>query len=98
MNTLLVETKNATSTREKIISILAADWPLTGKEIYNKLSKENGFTATYQAVHKTIIAKCALNSLIYLQAESLSEIINQKASELCDIAHGRWNSNSLTLI
>ena len=54
MNTLLVETKNATSTREKIISILAADWPLTGKEIYNKLSKENGFTATYQAVHKTV--------------------------------------------
>lgn len=43
------------STKEGIISALSFKHPLTAKEIYSILNKEHANTASYQAVHKTIL-------------------------------------------
>ncbi len=42
------------TTKESVIRILSQEWPLTTKEIYRKISKENNKTISYQAVHKTL--------------------------------------------
>lgn len=42
------------TTKESIVRILSLEWPLTTKEIYRKISKENSKTISYQAVHKTL--------------------------------------------
>lgn len=38
--------------RDAVISILASDWPLTVKMIYNKVRKSYNLSVSYQAVHK----------------------------------------------
>lgn len=43
------------SARELIVSLLSREWPLSIKEIYNRLRREHGFSASYQAVHKAVL-------------------------------------------
>lgn len=40
------------NTRNKIIEILSNEWPLTAKQIYNRLKRSYGVNISYQAVHK----------------------------------------------
>ena len=43
------------STKDTIITILSREWPLSAKELYNRVKRENRVTSvSYQAVHKTI--------------------------------------------
>lgn len=42
------------SVKNAIISILANEWPLSAKEIHNRLQKNHGLTISYQAVHKAL--------------------------------------------
>lgn len=42
------------TTKESVIRILSQEWPLTTKEIYRKISKENNKAISYQAVHKAL--------------------------------------------
>ena len=42
------------SSKDKIISILSKQWPLTSKEIFERLKREYAQETTYQAAHKTI--------------------------------------------
>ncbi|MFH1586660.1 MAG: hypothetical protein ABID38_02290 [Candidatus Diapherotrites archaeon] len=42
------------TTRDAVISILSQEWPLSAKQIYNKLQRENGFAVSYQAAHKIL--------------------------------------------
>lgn len=42
------------STKQKIISVLSAEWPLTTKQIFERLQREYSAEISYQAVHKVI--------------------------------------------
>jgi len=42
------------STKDLIIQILSEEWPLTTKQIFERLTKKSGKSSTYQAVHKTL--------------------------------------------
>lgn len=42
------------SSSDAVISVLSERWPLTVKELFTILKKEYGFSATYQALHKTL--------------------------------------------
>jgi len=46
--------KEAT-TKDFIITVLGYDWPLTAKRIHNLIKKKYGYSATYQAVYKTLM-------------------------------------------
>jgi hypothetical protein len=39
-------------TTEYIIEILSNEWPLTAKQIYNRLKRNYGLSVSYQAIHK----------------------------------------------
>ena len=55
MNNLnLPKLSAAKSTKDQIISLLSENWPLSAKEIYNRLQREQASEITYQAVHKTL--------------------------------------------
>ena len=69
----------ARSTKDAIISILSEEWPLTAKQIYNKLRRQQASGISYQAVHKT------LNTL-----QSHRIIANQGMAYLLDYA---WIKN-----
>jgi len=47
-------TKKAVGTKENIILILSEQWPLSTKEIFERVRKSSGNPITYQAVHKTL--------------------------------------------
>lgn len=42
------------SSSDAVISVLSEHWPLSTKELFAVLKKEYGFSATYQALHKTL--------------------------------------------
>ncbi|HIH32752.1 MAG TPA: hypothetical protein HA227_00720 [Candidatus Diapherotrites archaeon] len=42
------------STKEQVIYFLSVEWPLSVKQIYNKVSKESKSGISYQAVHKVV--------------------------------------------
>ena len=44
----------ARSTKDAIISILSEEWPLSAKEIYSKLFREQAVNISYQGIHKTL--------------------------------------------
>ena len=46
--------KQNKSTKDAVISVLAEKWPLTAKEIYNRVKRESGTTVSYQAIHKLL--------------------------------------------
>jgi len=43
------------STKDLIISNLIDEWPLTAKQLFNRISKQGAQKVTYQAVHKMLI-------------------------------------------
>jgi len=43
------------SSKERIVGILGEQWPLSAKEIYNKLQKNSSLTSSYQATHKMLL-------------------------------------------
>jgi hypothetical protein len=45
---------NGKSTKEKIITLLGQKWPLSAKEIYHSITREQATEITYQAIHKTL--------------------------------------------
>ena len=57
------------TTKEQIISLLSEEWPLTAKEIHDKLEKEFYTELSYQATHKM---------LTEMQENSLLSNINKK--------------------
>lgn len=65
LSLLKLSTNNA-STQEKIISILSETWPLSAKEIHNRLVREHGSELSYQAIHKTL---CELEENYILERE-----------------------------
>ncbi len=42
------------STKEIIVSILCYEWPLTIKQIHNRIVRTHGFNCSYQAVFKQV--------------------------------------------
>jgi len=42
------------STQDLIIEILSNEWPLTTKQIHNRLKRNHAKNISYQAAHKTI--------------------------------------------
>ena len=55
MNTsLLLKFNTNANSKEKIIQLLSENWPLTGKEVYNRLMHEYSHEITYQGVHKAL--------------------------------------------
>ncbi len=42
------------NTKNKIIEILSENWPLTAKQIYNRLQRNYAISVSYQAVHKQL--------------------------------------------
>ncbi len=50
----LPQVGKAATTKDYIMTILGYDWPLTAKKIHNLIKKKYGYSATYQAVYKTI--------------------------------------------
>lgn len=55
-------------TKEKIVEVLSASWPLTAKKVYNILKKDYRLSLTYQATYKAI-------------GELLSDGVIEKSSE-----------------
>ena len=43
------------SSKEKIVGILGEQWPLSAKEIYNRLQKDSSSGLSYQATHKMLL-------------------------------------------
>ncbi|MFH1391952.1 MAG: hypothetical protein ABIH20_06585 [Candidatus Diapherotrites archaeon] len=54
INPLGLGTKSKT-TKDQIMHILGNEWPLSAKEIFNKIHKEFTSDISYQAIHKTTI-------------------------------------------
>jgi len=50
-------------TKDQIIATLSEEWPLTAKEIYNRLQRKYSFTRSYQAAHKMVQLMCSENML-----------------------------------
>ena len=46
------------STKDQIVSILSHEWPLTVKEIFNRVNRESQSSVSYQAVHKVLTDLC----------------------------------------
>lgn len=87
-----------TSTKDAIIKSLSQEWPLTVKQIHQKLQRQYGIESSYQAVHKTIkqmlcdeVLEKSKNSYSisqkwvernYQNAEQLSEVLKKKQPEV----------------
>jgi hypothetical protein len=54
----MFETKKDSTTKDKIISILGYEWPLSARKIYFLLKKKDHFSGSYQAVYKAIQEMC----------------------------------------
>ena len=50
---LKLNPENASS-KQKIISILSQEWPLTAKQVFERCQKEYGSAISYQGVHKVV--------------------------------------------
>jgi len=63
-NILVPEINNRpTNTKDAVISILTIDWPLSLKNIYTRIKKQYGYSATYQSVYKAVKELCEINVL-----------------------------------
>jgi len=54
LNIMLPGLGREKNVKDCVIFILSAEWPLTGKKIYNRIRKQHELPVTYQAVHKTL--------------------------------------------
>ncbi len=70
---------NEKSAKGTIIGVLANEWPLSTKEVFNRLKKRHSFSVSYQAVHK------ALNEL------EKAEIIKKENKKYS--LHRKWIEN-----
>ncbi|MFA5856304.1 MAG: hypothetical protein WC867_03035 [Candidatus Pacearchaeota archaeon] len=52
------------STKDMIITLLTYEWPLTLKQIYNRIKKQYTYSSTYQSVYKAVKELCEKKSLI----------------------------------
>ncbi len=43
------------STRDLIISVLSEEWPLSAKQVFERVKKQSGESISYQAVHKVLL-------------------------------------------
>ena len=68
--------------KDCVISILSAEWPLTGKKIYNRIRKQHELPVTYQAVHKTL--KKLVEDEILIKTEKNYELSNEWINKLSD--------------
>ncbi|MFH1895728.1 MAG: hypothetical protein ABIJ74_04115 [archaeon] len=65
--------------RNKIVEVLTDEWPLTAKQIYNRLQRSYGVSVSYQAVHKQLKLMLEEKMLLKNQANySISEEWLQK--------------------
>ncbi|MFH1391949.1 MAG: hypothetical protein ABIH20_06570 [Candidatus Diapherotrites archaeon] len=55
INELVQLTANSKGTKDGVISLLIEEWPLSGKEIYNRYKKIIGKEISYQGIHKVIM-------------------------------------------
>jgi hypothetical protein len=54
-NIIIPEIENKPkSTKDAVINILTYEWPLTLKQVYNKIKKQYGFSCSYQSVFKAV--------------------------------------------
>jgi len=60
---LLLKLSANSSTKDKIIQILSEEWPLTSKEIFNRLIRQYSIQISYQGVHKLISELSGQNML-----------------------------------
>ncbi len=51
---ILLKLSAKSSSKDKIIQVLSEEWPLTGKEIFNRLQKQYSIQISYQGVHKLL--------------------------------------------
>lgn len=70
-NQMILTNGNQKTVKEKIINILSFEWPLTAKEIYLRITKENVKPISYQAIHKSLIELVEENILEKKQNEFL---------------------------
>ena len=54
LNLSIPQLSGKSTTKDYVISVLSYDWPLSIKKIYNSIKKKYGYSATYQAVYKTV--------------------------------------------
>ena len=54
LNFLLPQHGKKQSTKDCIVSILTAEWPLTAKKLFHAIKKRYGKHVTYQAIHKAL--------------------------------------------
>lgn len=54
---------NPKNTKDFVITILTSDWPLTLKQIYNKI-KNYGYSSSYQAVYKAVKELVSSNAIL----------------------------------
>lgn len=52
---LVLPVGGSSSSKDLVVQILSREWPLTAKQIYNKLVRESGKSVSYQAVHKIVL-------------------------------------------
>lgn len=79
------------SSSDLIILILSQDWPLSAKQLFNRVVKEKGSNISYQAVHKTILDLLEKDVLLReknsykLNSEWISKV--KKFGESLDVAY-----------
>lgn len=55
LNITLPQLEKEKKAKDLIISVLAMNYPLSSKKIYNEIKRGFGYSVTYQAVHKSIL-------------------------------------------
>src|SRR3989344_5607371 len=52
------------NTKDMVITLLTYEWPLSLKQIYNKIKKQYSYSSTYQSVYKAVKELCEKKALI----------------------------------
>ena len=52
------------NSKDMIITLLTYEWPLTLKQIYNKIKKQYSYSSTYQSVYKAVKELCEKKALL----------------------------------
>jgi hypothetical protein len=84
---------NSRSSREILIDILSQEWPLSAKELHNRVCKESGVAVSYQAIHK-LVNTLEDENVLLKQGKSYqldSVWIEKQESYFCGIKKGYQN-------
>jgi len=60
------------NSKDAVITLLTYEWPLTLKQIYNRIKKQYSYSSTYQSVYKTV--KELLEKKVLIQKDKQYEI------------------------